>query len=333
MSYWKNPLLLVSILLVAVGVVYISAWLNTAESISYADLKTALAITTETFGIILGIITGGLMFTQGKFSELSSELNEKLPEYLTNILSLKKMQAIEAHLLTLRKTFNSLAVGTTIVKEKDLYERIVEKASSLSANFAVLSHLKLKQQGLIDTRFLVSEMDSNLYEIYERRKQNIKREWQLLRIIKQTVDIWEAPATSFIEKPNRKSALQADLKSSISILKLKENVDRGSRNIRSEVTKTLDDLRSEISEISKRLDKDRIPKLLSQMEQASTIRGKYFYLTLIFIAAPLLINLLILPQLSEATATFFKPIILITSLLSIMGVMFLFLYIHKILNV
>jgi len=333
MSYWKNPLLLVSILLVAVGVVYISAWLNTAESISYADLKTALAITTETFGIILGIITGGLMFTQGKFSELSSELNEKLPEYLTNILSLKKMQAIEAHLLTLRKTFNSLAVGTTIVKEKDLYERIVEKASSLSANFAVLSHLKLKQQGLIDTRFLVSEMDSNLYEIYERRKQNIKREWQLLRIIKQTVDIWEAPATSFIEKPNRKSALQADLKSSISILKLKENVDRGSRNIRSEVTKTLDDLRSEIGEISKRLDKDRIPKLLSQMEQASTIRGKYFYLTLIFIAAPLLINLLILPQLSEATATFFKPIILITSLLSIMGVMFLFLYIHKILNV
>ena len=326
-------MLLVSILLVAVGVVYISAWLNTAESISYADLKTALAITTETFGIILGIITGGLMFTQGKFSELSSELNEKLPEYLTNILSLKKMQAIEAHLLTLRKTFNSLAVGTTIVKEKDLYERIVEKASSLSANFAVLSHLKLKQQGLIDTRFLVSEMDSNLYEIYERRKQNIKREWQLLRIIKQTVDIWEAPATSFIEKPNRKSALQADLKSSISILKLKENVDRGSRNIRSEVTKTLDDLRSEISEISKRLDKDRIPKLLSQMEQASTIRGKYFYLTLIFIAAPLLINLLILPQLSEATATFFKPIILITSLLSIMGVMFLFLYIHKILNV
>lgn len=333
MSHWKNPLLLVSILLVAVGVVYISAWLNTAESISYADLKTALAITTETFGIILGIITAGLMFTQGKFSELSSELNEKLPEYLTNILSLKKMQAIEARLITLRKTFNPLAVGTTIVKEKNLYERIVEKASSMSANLAVLSYLKLKQQGLIDTGFLVSEMDSNLYRIYEQRKQNIKREWQLLRVIKQTVEIWEAPATSFIERPNRKSALQTDLKSSISILKLKENVDRGSRNICSEVTKTLGDLRNEIGEISKRLDKDRIPKLLSQMEQAGTIRGKYFYLTLIFIATPLLINLLILPHLSETTATFFKPIILITSLLSIMGAMFLFLYIHKILNV
>lgn len=108
MSYLKNSLLLISILLVAVGVVFISAWLNTAESISYADLKTALTTTTATFGTLLGIITAGLMFTQGKFSELSSELNEKLPKYLADILSLKRIQAIETRLIALRKIFTQL---------------------------------------------------------------------------------------------------------------------------------------------------------------------------------------------------------------------------------
>ncbi len=333
MSYLKNPVLLISILLVAVGVVFISAWLNTAESISYADLKTALTITTETFGALLGIITAGLMFTQGKFSELSSELTGKLPEYLAEILSLKKMQAIETRLIALRKTFTQLAVTATISKEKNLYESIVKKASSMSANFAVLSYLKLKQQGLADTGFLVSEMNSNLYKAFEKRKQNIKKEWQLFKIIKQIGDMWEASSASFIEKSGRKSALQSDLRSSISILKLKENVDKSSKYIHSEVTKTLSDLSNEIGEISKRLREDRIPQLLSQMEQASALRGRYFYLAVVFIAAPLLINLLILPQLSETTATLFQPIILITSLLGVMGVMFLLLYIHKILKV
>ena len=226
-----------------------------------------------------------------------------------------------------------MAVTTTVFEEKNLYERIIKKTSSMSANFAVLSYLKLKQQGLADTGFLVAEMDSNLYKVFEKKRQNIKKEWQLFKIIKHTVDIWEAPATLFVEKSNRKSALQADLRSSISILKLKESVDKSSKNIRNDVTKTINDLNNEISEIAQRLRDDRINQLFPQMEQASTIRGKYFYPALIFIAAPLLINLIILPQLSEATATFFKPIISITSLLSIMGVVFLFLYIHKILNV
>jgi len=333
MSHLKISLLLVSILLVAIGVVFTSAWLNTAESISYADLKTALTTTTATFGTLLGIITAGLMFTQGKFSELSSEITAKLPEYLTDILSLKRIQAIETRLIALRKIFSQLAVTTTIFKEKNLYERIARRASLVSANLAALSYLKLKQQGLADTGFLVSEMNSDLYKVYEKRKQNIKKEWQLFKVIKEIVDIWKAPRAFFVEKSNGESALQADLTSSISILKLKEDVDKSSRNIRDEVTKTLSNLSSEISEISQRLREDRIPQLLSQMEQASTIRGKYFYLALIFIATPLLINLLILPQFSEATAAFIKPIISLTSLLSIMGIMFLFLYIHKILNV
>jgi hypothetical protein len=332
MSYLKNSSLLISILLVAVGVMFILAWLNVAEFISYTDLRTALTTTTATFGTLLGIITAGLMFTQGKFSELSSELNEKMPEYLADVLSLKKIQAIEPRLIALQKTFTQLAVTTKVFEEKNLYERIVKKASSMFVNFALLSHLKLKQKGLADTGFLVSEMNSNLYKVFEKRKQNIKKEWQLFKIIKQTVDTWEAPAAFFIEKSNSKSALQTDLKSSIPILKLKEN-DKSSKDILNEVTETLSDLNDEISEISRRLHEDRIPQLLSQMEQAITIRGKYFYLASIFIATPLLINLMILPQVSEATATFFKPIISTTSLLGIIGVIFLFLYIHKILNV
>jgi hypothetical protein len=332
MRYLKNSSLLISILLVAVEVVFILAWLNVAEFISYTDLKTALTTTTATFGTLLGIITAGLMFTQGKFSELSSELNEKSPEYLADVLSLNKIQAIETRLIALQKTFTQLAVTTTLVEEKNFYERIVKKASSIFVNFALLSHLKLKQQGLTDTGFLVSDVNSNLYKVFEKRKQNIKKEWQLFKTIKQIVDTWEAPAAFFIEKSNRKSALQTDLKSSIHILKLKEN-DKSSKDILNEVTETLSDLSDEISKISRRLHEDRIPQLLSQMEQAITIRGKYFYLASIFIATPLLINLMILPQLSEATATFFKPIISTTSLLGIMGVIFLFLYIHKILNV
>jgi hypothetical protein len=69
------------------------------------------------------------------------------------------------------------------------------------------------------------------------------------------------------------------------------------------------------------------------MENANTIRGNYFYLALVFIATPLFINLLILPQLSVGTASFFQPIISITSSLSVMGIAFLLLYINRILNV
>jgi hypothetical protein len=333
MSYLKNSLFIFSVFLVAVGITFILAWLYTAGSASYADMQMALTTTTATFGTLLGIITAGVMFTQGKFSELSSELSEKSPHYLSDLLSLEKVQSIETHLLGLRKTFTQLAETTTVAEERNLYERIVANASSIFVNFAVLLNLKFKQQGLPDTSLLVSEMDPNLYRVYEKERKSIKKEWQLFNIIRKTIDAWEAPGSFLTEKSSRRSALQADLKSSIHILKLKETVDKSSTDARSQVTKTLSDLSDEMSEINKRLHEDRIPQLLPQMEQANTLRGKYFYLMVIFITAPLLINLLILPQLTATTATFFKPIVSMTSALSVMGVMFLLLYIQKILNV
>jgi len=331
MSYSKNSILLISFLLVAAGLAFALAWLNIAKSTSYADLKTALETTTATFGTLLGIITAGLMFTEGKFSELVSELTDKAPNYLAEVFSLEKVQSISTHLLALQKTFTQLAATTTITEERNLYERIRMKASSMFVNLAVLLNLKLKQQGLPDTA-QVSEMDPNLYKVYQRRKQGIKKEWQIFDLIHQIIDTWEAPTAFFAEGSNRRSALETDLTSSISILKLRESVDKGSANIRVEATKTLNDLENEINEINERLHEDKIPQLLSQMKQASTLRGKYFYLALIFIAAPLLINLLVLPQLSEATAAFFQPVISVTSLLSVMGVLFLLLYIYKILS-
>ena len=302
-------------------------------SLSHEDMRTILTTTTEAFGVLLGIITAGLMFTQGKFSELASQLAEKSPDYLAKVLSLEKIHSIETHLLALKKAFTQLAASATIAEERNLYERIVTKVSSIFVDFAVISNLKLRQQGLVDTRFSISEMDSSLYKIYQKRIQSINKEWQIFNIIKQITDTWEAPIPFSGGKSSRETPLQADLKSSIAILKLKEDVDKGSTNIRTEIAKTSSELNDELSEISKRLHEDRIPQILPQMKLASTIRGKYFYLTLIFIAAPLLINLLILTQLSETTATFFQPIISITSLLSVMGVIFLLLYIHKILNV
>lgn len=332
MSYLKSSLLLFSVSFVVVGALFISTWLITVESISHADLVTASTITTGTCATLLGIITAGLMFTHGKFSELSSDITEKLPEYLTDILSLKRIQAIENGLVALRKTFVKLAAATTILKEKNLYERIVKGSSLISADLAVLSHLKLRQEGL-DAGFLVSEMDSNLYNVFEKRRQKVKKEWHLFQIIREIVDTWEAPPSLFVEKSTGKTSLRADLRSSASVLKLKEDVDKHSKNIRNDVTKTLNKLNIEIGEIGQRLREDRVPQLLSQMEQASILRGKYFFLTLLFIAAPLLINVIILPQFSQGTTTFFKPFISITSLLSVIGVMFLFLYIHEILNV
>jgi len=333
MNYLKNSSLLTSILLVAVGSVFILVWLNTAEFMSYADLITALTTTTATFGTLLGIITAGLMFTQGKFSELLSELTEKSPDYLAKVFPLEKIQSIETHLLTLRKTFTHLAETTTVAEEKNLYEEITAKASSIFVNFAALLNFKLKQQGLPDSGLLVSEMDANLYEVYQKKTKSIKKEWQIFNLIKQIIDVWEKPATFSNEESKRKSALQADLKGSISILKLKEHGDGSLASIRGEVTEISDDLRNEIDGINNRLHKDRIPQLLSQMEHASALRGKYFYLTLAFIAAPLLVNLLILPQISQTTAPFLKQIVPITSLLSVMGVVFMLLYVHKILNV
>ena len=68
------------------------------------------------------------------------------------------------------------------------------------------------------------------------------------------------------------------------------------------------------------------------MDQANAIRGRFFYLAQVFIAAPFLVNLLVLPQLSEATAPILGPAISVTSSLSITGIVFLLLYIRKILS-
>lgn len=332
MTYSRSFLLPISILLIAIVAVFATMWLNTAKSVNYADLKTALTTTTAVFGTLLGIITAGLMFTQGKFSELASELTDKVPNYLSEIFSLEKIQSISNHLFALRKAFTQLATTTTITEERNLYERIIRKASSIFVNFAVLLNLKLKQQGLPDTVLQASEMDSNLYEVYQKKRQSLKKEWQLFDLIQQIIDTWKGPIALFSEKSNRLSSLETDIKSSISILKLKESVDKDSAKTSIEATKTLNELNNEINEINERLHEDKIPQLLSQMKQSSTLRGKYFYLALIFIATPLLINLLILPQLSEATATLFQPLILTTSLLSILGVLFLLLYIYRILS-
>jgi len=328
----KNSSLFITVLLVAVLIVFTLAWLNMPEFVSHTDLQIVLTTSTATFGTILGIITAGLMFTQGRFSELSSELSEKSPEYITKELSIERIQSTGTLLLFPQKAYTQLTKATIVSEERSLYERIITKTSSMLVDFAVLLNLKLRQQGLSDSSLLVSEMGSDLYKVYKRRRKNIKKEWHLFKMVKQIVDVWEAPTSFSIEKENEESALHSDLNNSISILKLKENIDKSSANMFVEIGQTTEDLDSKISRISDKLDKDRIPQLLSQIEQASILRGRYFYLTLIFIAIPFLINLLILPQLSAATALFFRQIILVTSLLSIIGVIFLLLYIHKMLN-
>ena len=320
------------VLLVALALISIFAWRMTAEPMSYVTLSTALTTTTVTFGTLLGIITAGLMFTQGKFSELTSRLTEMSPDYLGKVLSLEKMQSTGAHLLGLRKAFTQLEAGTTIAKERSLYGRIIRKTSLMIVDFAVLLNLALTQQGLLDTHLLASEMDSDSYKLYEKSRRGVKKEWQIFKLIKEIVDVWEAPATFLLKGSKREPALQADIRSSIAILKFRESVDRSSADFRSEVEKKLGELH-EVSEIARRLHEDRVHELLTQMEQASTTRGKYFYLALVFIATPLLANLVILLRFSEATAPFFQPIISLTSTLSVMGTVFLLLYVHKILNV
>jgi hypothetical protein len=299
----------------------------------FADLKTVLTTTTATFGSLLGIITAGLMFTHGKFSELASELGEKSPDYLSGALSLEKVQTMGNHFIALRKTFLLLETQTTVEEEKSLYRRVGEKASSMYVKLAVLSDLMLMQQGLAETDLMVSAMDSQLYVNYKEERNQVKREWQTLVTIKQIVDTWEGSKTLVLEKREKRTSLQHDLRNSISLLELKERLDKDSKHFRAETEEIYSKLAGDIDKIGKQLHRDRIPQLLSQMEKANTIRGKYFYLALAFIAAPLFINLLILPQLSVGTASFFQPIVSVTSSLSVMGIAFLLLYINRILNV
>jgi hypothetical protein len=309
------------------------AWRNITSSIDFADLKTVLTTTTAAFGSLLGIITAGLMFTHGKFSELASELSEKSLDYLSGTLTLEKVQTIGNTLLALRKTFSLLETQTTVEEEKNLYRRVVEKTSSTYVNLAVLSDLKLMQQGLAETDLMISAMDPQLYVNYKEERNQVKKEWQILVTIKQMVDTWEGSRTRVLEKYEKRTSLQQDLRNSISLLGLKERLDKDSKHVRAETEEIYNELAEDIDKVGKQLHQDRIPQLLSQMENANTIRGKYFYLALAFIATPLFINLLILPQLSIGTASFFQPIISITSSLSVMGIAFLLLYINRILDV
>jgi hypothetical protein len=333
MSYSKNSLFFILILIAGATIVILLTWRNATWPASYADVTTVLTTTTATLGTLLGIITAGLMFTHGKFSELESELIEKSPDYLIKTLSLEKVQDLGTHLISLRKAFSQLEAETVVPKEKSLYRRIVDKATTTFLDLAVLLNLKLQQQGLPETGFLISEMDSQLYARYQKKRRDIKKDWQILATIKQMVDVWEGSVGSVVERSERRTSLQSDLKSSISILDLKERLDKSSKNIHIEIEKAVGDLSKEIGKIERQLHEDRIPQLLSQMEDASALRGKYFYLALVFIAAPLFISLIVLPQLSESTVPLFRQVIMATSLLSIMGVAFLLLYIHKILSV
>ena len=308
------------------------AWRNITSSIDFADLRIVLTTTTAAFGSLLGIITAGLMFTHGKFSELASELGEKSLDYLSGTLTLEKVQTIGNNLLALRKTFSLLETQTTVEVEKNLYRRVVEKTSSMYVNLAVLSDLKI-QQGLAESDLMISAMDPPLYVNYKEERNRVKKEWQILVTIKQIVDTWEGSKTLVLEKYEKRTSLQQDLRNSISLLGLKERLDKDSKHVRAETEEIYNELAEVIDKIGKQLHQDRIRQLLSQMENANTIRGKYFYLALAFIATPLFINLLILPQLSIGTASFFQPIISITSSLSVMGIVFLLLYINKILDV
>jgi hypothetical protein len=309
------------------------AWRNITSSIDFADLKMVLTTTTAAFGSLLGIITAGLMFTHGKFSELASELGEKSPDYLSVTLSLEKVQTIGNNLLALRKTFLLLETQTTVEEEKNLYRGIVEKTSSMYVSLAVLSNLRLMQQGLVETDLMISAMDPQLYANYKEERNKVKKEWQIPATIKQIVDTWEGSKTLVLEKYEKRTPLQQDFRNSISLLGLKERLDKNSKHVRTETEEIYNELAEDIEKIGKQLHQDRIPQLLSQMENANTIRGRYFYLALVFIATPLFINLLVLPQLSIGTASFFQPIISITSSLSVMGIAFLLLYINRILNV
>ena len=321
------------ILLGTSAVAFFLAWRNISSPIDFADLKTVLTTTTATFGSLLGIITAGLMFTHGKFSELASELGEKSPDYLSGTLSQEKVQTIGNNLLKLQKTSSLLETQTNIEEERNLYRKVAKKASSMYVKLAILSNLMLIQEGLGETDLMISAMDPQLYANYKEERNQVKKEWQTLVTMKQIIDTWEGSKMLVLEKHEKRTSLQQDLRNSVSLLGLKERLDKNSKHFRVETEEIYNELATDMDKIGKQLHHDRIPQLLSQMEKANTIRGKYFYLALAFIAAPLFINLLILPQLSIGTASFFQPIISITSSLSVMGIAFLLLYINRILNV
>jgi hypothetical protein len=191
----------------------------------------------------------------------------------------------------------------------------------------------MKLQGLPPADLLVSGMDPNLYAIYQARRQGVRKDWQLLILVKRMRDILKGPRTGFLEESDVRTALEDDIRKSLALLKFKESIEQFPADSGDKIRDALDGLSQDIEPIGERLHEDGIPQLLSQMKQLNAVRGKYFHLTVISIAAPLLIDLIILPQLSPSTAALFQPIIFAASLLSVLGVAFLLLYVYKILNV
>jgi hypothetical protein len=329
----KRSTLLVPFLLLVSAILLFVIVFSGVASADYTDLKTLIETTTATFGTLLGIITAGLMFTQGKFGELTGELSEKCPHYLRNVLSLQETRSIGENLIALKKVFATFADATEIPEEKNLYKRVVHKCSSMFVNVTILLNLKLRQERLTGTGLLVSEMSPQEHEDYQEKWRWIKRDWHLFGLIKQVVDAWVPTTVIPTTKMNLEPSLHSELTSSIPVLKLKEDVDKNSERIHLNVEKTLHELDGKIDKIVVRFHEDRIPQLLTQMEQANIVRGRYFYLSLIFIAAPLLVNLLILPQFSGGAILLLREVVALTSALAILGVVILLLYIYKMLNV
>jgi len=243
------------------------------------------------------------------------------------------MRSIADSLLVWKKLFVKLVDTTEVVEEKNLYRRIVTKSSSMFVNVAVLLNLKLRQEGLGETSFLVSEMSSSELADYKEKWHGLKRDWHLFGLLKQMVDAWTSLLVIPTVRIGSESSLYSDVKSSIPILRLKESVDKGFEKVYLEVEKTLHELDVEMGKIVKQFHEDRIPQLLTQMEQACTVRGKYFYLSLAFIAAPLLVNLLILPQFTQGAISLLRQTVAITSSLAMLGVFILLIYVHKMLSV
>jgi hypothetical protein len=305
---------------------------NGVASASYADLRTLIETTTATFGTLLGIITAGLMFTQGKYGELTAELSEKSPHYLRNVLSLEELRSIGAGLLTLKKVFGRLVDETEVLEEKKLYERITSKSSYMFVNVAVLLNLKFRQEGLPGGGLLISDMNAKEHEDYQEKSRALKKDWHLFGIVKQIVDTWATVAV-LPAKTDSESSLHSEVSGSIPVLRLKEEVIKSSERVHLEVEKVLHGLAAKIDKVVVRYHEDRIPQLLTQMEQSSIVRGRYFYLSLVFIAAPLLVNLLVLPQFSEGVIVLLREVVALTSVLAVLGVVTLLFYVHKMLNV
>lgn len=325
-------MLIAPLLLLVCGVFLFLLIFNGVASASYADLKTLIETTTATFGTLLGIITAGLMFTQGKYGELTAELSEKSPHYLRNVLSLEELRSIGESLLALKKVFGKLTDTTEIPEEKQLYKRIIGKSSSMFVNVAVLLNLKLKQEGLAGSGLLISDMNPKEHDDYQEKCRALKKDWHLFGLVKQIVDTWATVAV-IPAKTELESSLHSEVSGSIPVLRLKEEVSKGSERIHVDVEKILHGLAAKVDKIVVRFHEDRVPQLLTQMEQSSIVRGRYFYLSLVFIAAPLLVNLLVLPQFSEGALLLLREVVALTSVLAVLGVVILLFYVHKMLNV